>query len=477
MCGNLFKDRPGGTLSILDPCAGPATFPKAMAQSNFLAREDNVTLIELDPGMVEECRRWQDSTSSNAVVIRGDYLELRLDPKYDVAILNPPYIRQEWIEKKTHYRSLFLRRHGIRIPGTSNLYVYFIVKVVLDLRPGGKFAAIVYDSWQSTKYGQWLRDFLHRCCDGLEIVVARDQPFLGRLIDATIIYGRKHKDLVSFPRFTTQSPPSEVSSPLGDVDGFRPLGLIFNVRRGLRLKQANFFLCDRSYCSRIGATPFVKKVGTIEGYRVPASHPEAALLISAEYQDSAVLAELKRRIELAKNDPDRYISILTWFKERPDSWFLHRRPPRAPLIFNYYIRRRPRHILNPVRAYADNFYGLTPPPRSSRLAWLALLNSTATCTEVLANARNQGNGLAKIQLFEYRRANIPDLSACTKQERQAFAVLGQDLIGRSQSSSPNTLRRIDSLVASVFSDSVLRPSALNKLFIEFEVRARAPRKE
>ncbi|MEL7659197.1 MAG: hypothetical protein AAGU75_25175, partial [Bacillota bacterium] len=143
-------------------------------------------------------------------------------------------------------------------------------------------------------------------------------------------------------------------------------------------------------------------------FHVPEEHPEAALLVNHEDNTSKekLVSVLMSRLHAAQNAPDQNMSVLTWFEDQPENWYIHRKAPYAPLVFNYYLRNRPRHIYNPLRAYSDNFYGLSP-LEGDALAWLAVMNSTSVCAEIMAHSRNQGNGLAKIQLFEYRRILVP----------------------------------------------------------------------
>src|SRR6202040_3317807 len=124
-------------------------------------------------------------------IIHEDYLQSHRPIAFDMAILNPPYVRQEWIDNKELYRKQFYKKYGLEVPGTSNLYIYFLVKVIHDLEKGGRFCCVVYDSWQSTRFGQWLSAFLNRACSTLKLLPIKGQPFEGRLIDATIIIGRK----------------------------------------------------------------------------------------------------------------------------------------------------------------------------------------------------------------------------------------------------------------------------------------------
>jgi hypothetical protein len=489
--------------------------------------------MDLDAEMVAISETASRKHGIRLEAITGDYLELPMDQTYDCAVLNPPYIRQEWLDKKRHYQEVFKRRYEVSVPGTSNLYVYFLVKVLMDLKPGGRFSCIVYDSWQSTRYGRWLAEFLRSRCRSLHVETKPGQPFHGRLIDATVVYGDKkeirgesvlkvsdatvssetsmrvgdlttraqarqktlwdpsetttrclHSPSSSGPSSSSQNAAREESpgGPLSGVCGFAPISTVFpSNRRGLRLKQADFFLCDLSKCAGPVAelaTPFFKKVSHVKGFHVPEDHPGAALLLTptGEMADTkeALIAELERRLETAKRHPERNVSILTWYRERPESWHLHREAPYAPIVFNYYLRNRPRHIFNPRHAYSDNFYGLPVENGVSPLAWLAALNTTAVSAEVMARSRNQGDGLAKIQLFEYREVNVPDLTVCSKTERAAFESLGLDMVERPHLAA-ETISRADRLLSAVFSDPRLSPDCVAEAFEESDLRARRPK--
>jgi adenine-specific DNA-methyltransferase len=471
MVKDLFRDRPHSGLRILDPAVGPSTFPRAMALSGLLQLRDTITAVDIDGAMISQVRAETPSFGANLRLITGDYLKTTFPEKFDCAILNPPYIRQEWIDNKHEYRRLFKDNLGIAIPGTSNLYVYFIVKVLNDLSPGGTFSCIVYDSWQSTLFGRWLLATLKTNCSVLSYHPLRGQPFEGRLIDATIIRGKKKPTssvLIPCPKTFH----SQQTTPFSTIPGFVPISSVLSTRRGLRLKQADFFLCNPSL-EHSGATPFLKKVAHVVGYAVPKNHPEAALLVTPSEKPPLVIKELKRRLALAKKDPRNNISILTWYTERPGRWFFHSEPPYAPIVLNYYLRSRPRHIYNPNRKYSDNFYGLTPKGCVSPIAWLAILNSTAACIELLAHARNQGAGLAKLQLYEYRGAFVPDLNRFTKGDCAKLAQLGQRLLAESDSQA--VIEEIDLLLATVTGAPELRLTNVSRLFKVFDTTARNPR--
>ncbi len=473
MACQLFRERPEKPVLVLDPCVGPSTFPRALMSTGVLRPGDKLTLVDIDKKMVDRAYKWAEEAGLDATAKCADYIGTPFAAGYDYAILNPPYVRQEWLEVKDDYIRWFEGRYSLQVPGTSNLYVYFIIKVLKELRAGGQMACIVYDSWQYTRFGKWLVGVLERECDRITIETETEQPFRERLIDATVIYARKSivsKSGVEKPRLLDTCLRA---SPLSSIKGFCALTDVFETRRGLRLKQADFFLCDSRTRAKLGATPFVKKVGKCEGYEVSPNHPEAALLLTTGEEKLPVRMELERRLLEALKYPQDNISILTWFRERPESWMLHRQAPYANLIFNYYIRNRPKHILNSSLPYSDNFYGLSIQGAVPAVAWLAVLNSTAACVEVLSRARNQGSGLAKIQLFEYRNVKIPNLENCSSQEVRMFEQLGRELLH--DRASDDTIRCIDELIGSVFQDTRLGLSTLYDTFAEVDQKARKPR--
>lgn len=473
MARKLLRDRPARPIAILDPAVGPATFPAALAETRLLTAGDELVLYDIDPRMTEQTTAWSKQLPCRCQTIRRDYLQSECGERFDLAILNPPYVRQEWIEEKEKYRDLFKDKYAVYVPGTANLYVYFLVKVVRELKPGGAFVAIVYDSWQSTRFGAWLSRFLETECEAIERVSVSGQPFRGRLIDATILYARRRMRPHFLDPLEDGCPVRKEPAPFATIDGFVPLDRLFHSKRGLRLKQADFFLAGPDDVRRHGATPFVKKIAGIRRYRVPEDHPESALLVSLRHADPRVLRELERRLRLARKRPAENVSILTWFRERRPSWALHREPPHAPFLFNYYLRKRPRHLHNPSRAYADNFYGLTPLDAAPPMVVLAVLNSTCVAVEILAQARNQGSGLAKVQLFEYRQIHVPDWRRFRAKCRRALEEQGAALATHT-GPAESMLEGIDRTLSDELGYSSLELRSLQGLYQEVDQRARTP---
>ena len=75
------------------------------------------------------------------------------DGGFDVAVGNPPYVRQEWIKDDKPY----LKEHYRAYDGVADLYVYFYELGLNLLKPGGRLGYVVTNKWMKAGYGEPLR--------------------------------------------------------------------------------------------------------------------------------------------------------------------------------------------------------------------------------------------------------------------------------------------------------------------------------
>ena len=473
MATMLLENRPRRGISIVDPAIGPGTFQQQL-HSHGLKKTDSLYGFDIDSQMIAIAKERAKEFTCNVTFLCEDYLKTSTS-SYDYAILNPPYVRQEWLDNKEEYRRRFLDEYAVKIPGTSNLYVYFLSKVIRELKPSGKLVCILYDSWQTTRFGKWLSRLLHENCSIVETHSVESQPFDGCLIDATIIKATRNAKPFSPPSEKLHAADTTSESRLfTEQRAFSKVSDLFQTARGLRLKQADFFLCSAIEGTKHDATIFVKKPANIGGYAVLDSHSESALLISDGEYKPKVCKELMRRLESAMRLPDENQSILTWFKEHPEKWYLHRKPPFAPLLFNYYLRNRPKHFLNRRHSYSDNFYGLVPYQDFSIESLFAILNSTCVAASILSNSRNQGNGLAKIQLYEYRDAMIPNFTLFGKSALKKLSNLGECMLDSSQTTD-RTIDEIDTVIYCELSIDCVKPKTITEVYEQYCLLSKRPR--
>jgi len=455
-------------VKVIDPCVGEGVFVSAI--DSALDKKAQITAFDVDENMCSKTRHLSKKLKlAHTIVHKTDFLNTDVSERFDYALINPPYVRQEWIKAKTQYRNKIENELSVSIPGTSNLYVYFIVKTISLLRDGGKMACIVYDSWQSTLYGRWLKSYLDDVCVEWRSEAVPNSPFEGHMIDATIIYLEKGK-----PK--RKSRPSVSREQYLRGEGFSEANELFETKRGLRLKQSNFFLTTAQNIEKERATHFVKKVAKVSGYSISADHSEAALLYGCGQGSQVTKRILDSRLQVALQDPESNVSILNWYNQRPDNWWRHTKAPQAPLLFNYYMRHRPKHILNSEEfAYSDNFYGCTPKDNLPLQAWLAAMNSTASAIGLLSAARNQGSGLAKLQLYEYRSASLLDIRKWSSDDIEKMKAFGEALILKPETSD-NIIKSIDNYVSTVLRRPELEHARIESLYKFVDRETKQPKR-
>jgi hypothetical protein len=102
--------------------------------------------------------------------------ELAEQPKpggFDIVLANPPYVRQELIKDlkpilKKVYPDLYC--------GTADLYVYFYIRALQLLKPGGMLVFISSNKWFRANYGANLRKHVSETCGVLSITDFGDLP-------------------------------------------------------------------------------------------------------------------------------------------------------------------------------------------------------------------------------------------------------------------------------------------------------------
>ena len=87
------------------------------------------------------------------------FAEVFTDGGFDIAIANPPYVRQEDIEPKSHKDSL-VRQYSDAVVARSDLYCYFYARALQLLKDGGMHVFVCSNSWLDVGYGAKLQEYL-----------------------------------------------------------------------------------------------------------------------------------------------------------------------------------------------------------------------------------------------------------------------------------------------------------------------------
>jgi len=398
-------------VKVLDPACGPGTFVEAFCSAGYSAKELDFTCYDIDNRMMLENSHISGGSGFLCSSVNQNYLLCKKDRNnYDLVIMNPPYIRHEKIsvELKNQYYEYLEMELGAKINGRSNLFVLFMLKGIVDLKPEGIMCAIVYDAVCNSKYGKDALSIIDRHAHLLhsENVSA---PFEGILIDAKILIYKKRSTPLS-PH--TDNEGRGVDLPSNHVF----LKDLLDTRRGTTLPNRSVFIASQADMFFTSSKPFFIKQANLEGVIV---EPDSRVYLSSNKMDMFYWLE-KRAIQKGVNIANYAI-----------------RPVCGNILFNYYIRNNPRHLLNPnLIPASDNFYVSTPTNLfPEKAAWL-LLNSDIFILKIFAAGRNQGNGLTKLQLFEYRNVVVPDWTLLSSNDVNKLVSEADELLSSANGYQP-----------------------------------------
>jgi type I restriction-modification system DNA methylase subunit len=165
-----FKIERGDSLTAPDPQEIPGLFRKQLVdradrladlKGQFLSTSYSAAKKELAERIYaeeEELRAsLQEGETAGSVDWRVAFAEVFKNGGFDIALENPPYVRQELFKDAKP----ILRRNFPQVyHATADLYVYFYARTHQILRPGGTACFISSNKWLKAGYGEPLRHFL-----------------------------------------------------------------------------------------------------------------------------------------------------------------------------------------------------------------------------------------------------------------------------------------------------------------------------
>ena len=466
----LLRDTLKQNSSILDPCIGPNTFFKAMSES---FSNCNLKGIEIDINLItEEIKKFYESP--NRTLINGSFFDLPFGEKFDLIIQNPPYVRQELLADGANSKENI--RYNVSsilstIPSQSNLYIYFLLKSILHLKDGGVMVAVIYDSWLYSSFGKFLKESFLKLGHLDSIYHFKKSAFDDVEIGATVIKfikDKNHKKSISY-------------YPLNDLNDLRTynglnvnclklkqqelLTYSFNnhsiinfksslfkelktivsqpIQRGTSAVVNSHFIFSKNELPEL--KPIVKDVSQIKTYTV---NQENAYILAV---NGSISNETKQYLESVKNEilkapAQKFIAVKRDIETKSD-WYKINLKATGNFIFNYYLRNNIDFIYNPNKFLSsDNFYILNI--KNNELANFSILNSSFTRLNTLSNSRSQGNGLRKIQLYEFKEVKIIDINKLSEENIKKLELLGKELmnVSRYENGQKQIIEQIDLLL-------------------------------
>lgn len=473
----LLRDSLNINSAILDPCIGPNTFFKAMSEdfSNC-----HLKGIEIDNNLItEEIEKFYESP--NRTLINGSFFDFPVSEKFDLVVQNPPYVRQELLAEGANSKENI--RYNVSsllstIPSQSNLYIYFLLKSILHLKDGGVMVAVIYDSWLYSSFGKFLKESFLKLGHLESIYHFKKSAFDNVEIGATVIKflkDKNHKKSISY-------------YPLNDLNDLKTynglnanclklkqqelLTYSFNnhsiinfksslfkelksivsqpIQRGTSAVVNSHFIFSKNELPEL--KPIVKDVSQIKTYTV---NQENAYILAV---NGSISNETKQYLESVKNEilktpAQKFIAVKRDIATKRD-WYKVNLKATGNFIFNYYLRNNIDFIYNPNKFLSsDNFYILNI--KDYELANFAILNSSFTKLNTLSNSRSQGNGLRKIQLYEFKEVKVIDVNKLSVQTIKKLEFLGKELmnVSRYDNEQKHIIEQIDLVLIDEYNEN------------------------
>jgi adenine-specific DNA-methyltransferase len=438
---------------FLDPAIGTGSFFSAVSQVFPPEQVELAAGVEIDPPFADTARElWSDE---GLRVIQGDFTQQAPDPRFNLVLTNPPYVRHHHItgaEKERLKRRLaeFLQ---LDISGLAGLYCYFLLLCHEWMEQQGVAIWLIPSEFMDVNYGTALRRYLtdrvtllhiHRFCPN-------DVQFTDALVSSAIVVFRKatppsgHRARFSFSgpigapgleayvpldtlrrsRKWTQFPAATTVSERAELT----LGDIFSIKRGLATGSNSFFILDEEQI-RKWQIPSQALKPIIPGPRYVAEDVIQALADGTpDISPRLFLLDTTEPEERIKSRWPRFHAYLqsgreqnvagSYLASRRAPWYSQEQRPPAPFLCTYMGRSKDgkhpfRFIWNRSQATAHNVYLMLYPkgpllrelqhhPELHRQVFDSLKRITPG--QLLSEGRVYGGGLHKVEPREL--AQIP----------------------------------------------------------------------
>lgn len=461
---------------ILDPCIGPNTFFKALPKevSNCYLKG-----IEIDKNLInDEIQKFYND--SKRTLIQGSFFDLDSTEKFDLIIQNPPYVRQELLANGVNSKSNIkndISSNFSTVPSQSNLYIYFLLKSILHLNENGTMVAVIYDSWLYSSFGIFLKESFLKLGHLTSIYHFKKSAFDNAEVGATVIKFVKTKNSRKSTSYYSLNDLDDLKTYNGLTDKphnlnpkelltysfnnasvinfksklFKTLNSIVSkpIQRGTSAIVNNHFIFSEKKYPEL--KPIIKNISRIRTYKTTNGNA-FVLALNGSISDATneYLESVKSKI--LDTPSDKYKAVKRDIALNKN-WYTVKIKSSGNFIFNYYLRNNIDFIYNPNKHLSsDNFYSVNI--EHSELAYLAILNSSFTRLNILNNSRSQGNGLRKIQLYEFKEIRVIDIRNISSKSINELEELGKSLMiaNRYDNQQNEIIEQIDFILSNEYNE-------------------------
>lgn len=416
-------------LRIIDPAYGDGALilaaEQALREKHQSKKRSNLFGCDLSP----LSDRTQHLPVSN--LVKCDFFDYEVNRKYDVVLMNPPYVRHHYLhkDKVNHYQNVI--KNVFPIKRTSDLWAYFIVKATIHLKNNGCIGAILPWSFLHADYSVELRKWLTSLFREIKVLAFGANLFNDAKERVVLVwmkgYGRSNKGLfmgtaanpndhvkyhaISREYFTRNRVNISFSNDALEVIerykskySFTDFGDYADISIGVVTGADNFFIKHEDELNTIGhgakgMIPILTNSTQLCGFSINGNMPDRRLILItgeniSKFKDYIKYGESERyhlRAHSQRREP--------WYEVKvggiPDAFF----PYRVSLI--PYLVLNSRHIQCTNSIHRIYFKNVTPTEKK----WIQVsLLSIPGQLSLEANSRVYGSGVLKIEPSSLRKA-------------------------------------------------------------------------
>jgi hypothetical protein len=444
---------------FLDPAIGTGSFYSALLKVFPAGRIKEAQGFEIDPHYSRpSAALWRDTKLSLSL---GDFTQQDADPRFNLLICNPPYVRHHHMTSGEKARLQLKTEQvcGTRIAGLAGLYCYFLGLSHAWLAPGAVSGWLIPSEFMDVNYGQAVKRYLLKRVTLLRIhrFDPNDVQFTDALVSSAVVWFRnepppsRHQVEFSFggtttnPRFVKAVSAAALECenkwtrfPAADVRArsIEPtVADYFRIKRGIATGDNGFFILSEEDIKR--------RELPLECFQPILPSPRYVKTDEIEADQNGIPLLERRLFLLNPGLPEaeierRYSTLATYLEEgrarglherylcrHRALWYAQETRPAAPIVCTYFGRGdaksgRPfRFILNNSNATVANVYLAMYPtpflaqvlkadPSLIRPVWEIL--NRITPERLLGEGRVYGGGLHKLEPKELANVPVPEIS-------------------------------------------------------------------
>lgn len=422
-----------GKARVLDPCFGRGVFVKSLLDNS----EFIIDGVEIDE---TSFAAFSNPDERRCHLMNCDFFDV--ERVYDGIIMNPPYVRQEELDKLAPLGVTKQKLQSacwiMNISSKANLYMYFILRAILLLRKGGELIAIFPNSWTNTPVGRQFYEQmkLHGCIT--DFINVEGDAFEGSpMVDVCILKYVKGK--LGETHYQTMRITQDDSLLIEDAKHLKnkmagnlvKLRSVASIRRGITT-GANKFFVNPPLFTQIHMVNILSSPKDFTGYTT--KHCQQDKLLAIKSGDN-LNEEEETYLENSANAirEEGKPSTLKMLIDQGRPWYYITVPDTAQIVFSYIVRNNLKFVLNEGKCNVrDNFYMISS--RYDSLMLMALLNNYYVYRQLEDLGKSYGKGLLKLQKYDIDEIKVPHPQTIQEKDKVKLVQLTEKLVKSSDES-------------------------------------------